>query len=263
MLLRTRLAGHRRPRNAPGAPAPNRAGFTLVEVLVVIAVIATLAALLLPVLHRAREAARATGCQSNLRQFGLAFLLYAEDYDGYLPSPGGLVGDRHYWHQDHGGGLEPYLRNQGAGLQSVWVCPSWKMGWESQFQPRTYGMNSALRNPPDVLPWPAANQVIGTLPLALIPAPSETILLFEGIPNIVRLYPGYGYVGRCGYWDSVKGYDIYPNQRWNNGWLAHEAWHNGMNNYLFCDGHVKRQAPRKYFWEPTPQDNQWFVRLWR
>lgn len=238
-------------------------GFTLIELLVVVAIIALLAAILFPTLNRARENARATRCQANLRQLGQAFMMYATDYDEVWPSPGGFTGDRHYWHQSHGGGLEPYLRHQQAGLQSVWVCPSWTLGWESDFPPRTYGMNSALRNPPDVLPWPAANNVLHGLPLAILIDPAHTILLFEGIPNIVRVYPGLGYVGRPGYWDSVKGYDLDPNIRWNNSWLPHLPWHSGMNNYLFCDGHVKRQVPRKYPWQPTETDNQWFVTRWR
>ncbi|HEX2998901.1 MAG TPA: prepilin-type N-terminal cleavage/methylation domain-containing protein [Armatimonadota bacterium] len=238
-------------------------GFTLVEILVVIAVIALLAAILLPVLHRTRENARGTHCEENLKQLGLAFQLYATDYDEVWPAPGGYVGNFNYWHQSGGGGLEPYIRNAGAGLNSVWVCPSWKLGWESQFPPRTYGMNSALRNPPDVLPWPMANKILDGLPTALLRDPSSTILLFEGIPNIAKVYPGLGYVGRCGYWDSVKGYDLNPNIRWNNNWLPHEAWHSGVNNYLYCDGHIKRQPPRKYPWEPTPADNAWFVLKWR
>lgn len=238
-------------------------GFTLIEVMVVVAVIAILMAILLPTLHRTRENARATTCQSNLRQLGQAFQMYAGDYDGVWPCPGGLLGDLNYWHQSNGAGLEPYLRNAGMGLKSVWVCPSWGGGWECQFPPRTYAMNTALRNPPDVEPWGAANQVRDGIPLALIRDPAGTILLFEGIPNIVKVYPGYGYVGRCGYWDSVKGYDLYPNIRWNNGWLPHEPWHSGMNTYLFCDGHVKRQVPRKYPWAPSATDNQWFVLKWR
>lgn len=64
-------------------------GFTLIEVLVVVAVIAILMAILLPTLHRTRENARATTCQSNLRQLGQAFQMYAGDYDGVWPCPGG------------------------------------------------------------------------------------------------------------------------------------------------------------------------------
>ena len=70
-----------------------RRGFTLVELLVVIAVVAVLAAMLLPVLSRARESARKAACQSNLRQIGTAFRLYASDYDGLYP----CNGDRNLW----------------------------------------------------------------------------------------------------------------------------------------------------------------------
>jgi prepilin-type N-terminal cleavage/methylation domain-containing protein/prepilin-type processing-associated H-X9-DG protein len=57
-----------------------RAGFTLIELLVVIAIIAILAAILFPVFARAREAARATSCRSNLRQLGTAVQMYVQDY---------------------------------------------------------------------------------------------------------------------------------------------------------------------------------------
>lgn len=61
-----------------------RKGFTLIELLVVIAVIAILMAILMPVLKRAKEQAKRAVCFNNLRQLGLAWLLYADDYDGKI-----------------------------------------------------------------------------------------------------------------------------------------------------------------------------------
>lgn len=93
-------------------------GFTLIELLVVIAIIAILAAILFPVFARAREKARQTSCLSNVKQLCLAALMYAQDYDEWLPCDY-YACNSSTTHARLVGQILPYMKNQ-----QILYCPS-------------------------------------------------------------------------------------------------------------------------------------------
>jgi prepilin-type N-terminal cleavage/methylation domain-containing protein/prepilin-type processing-associated H-X9-DG protein len=104
-------------------------GFTLIELLVVIAIIAILAAILFPVFAQAREKARQTTCQSNLKQLGTTAIMYSQDWDGFLPvCVNQQTGDSATWvtwETTIGQFITPGMKF------TLWANGSERSGWES------------------------------------------------------------------------------------------------------------------------------------
>ena len=96
-------------------------GFTLIELLVVTAIIAILAALLLPVLSRAKAAARKTSCINNARQINLAMRMYADDHADAIRAT--TNGEAFYF--TYKDSIQPYLSRSGSQTNApVFVCPA-------------------------------------------------------------------------------------------------------------------------------------------
>jgi prepilin-type N-terminal cleavage/methylation domain-containing protein len=119
-------------------------GFTLVELLVVVGIIAVLMAILLPALSKARQQALRTACQSNMRQTYFAVIMYANDNKGWLPFPAGYNNQIVGWNvraQDPNDASQDltYAANfyrlfpQYTNSQKIWLCPAWSYnqnhGW--------------------------------------------------------------------------------------------------------------------------------------
>jgi prepilin-type N-terminal cleavage/methylation domain-containing protein len=102
---------------------PRKTGFTLIEVLVVVAIISVLVAMLLPALNSARNRAWTVACQSNERQIGLAVGYFISDHNDYFPRHDTAF---------HRNAVYNFLTNYGAGIPGreeahptgVWICPA-------------------------------------------------------------------------------------------------------------------------------------------
>ena len=156
-----------------------RGGFTLVELLVVIGLIATLIAILLPALNQARESANQVKCLSNERQAAAAMLMYANENCGVLPGVASAIGspargprpeDWIYWQGDRNPDesmIAPYLGKRDA-LRFTLRCPS----DDVTFRPDPAG---SVR----IFPYPYSycmNHYLDGAPYSFVPLPSHGIL---------------------------------------------------------------------------------------
>jgi len=165
-----------------------RGAFTLIELLVVIAIISILAAILFPVFAKAREKARQISCASNLRQLGLAFYQYTEDYDEELPgdvdgAPAvNMMGGWIFFNQVAStttsnvfdptlGSIYPYVKNK-----QVYVCPDDSAG---QKNGDSYAINGCVEGPKPAAPPPFPQYYRIGKSLAQFDSPSSMMLLSE------------------------------------------------------------------------------------
>lgn len=228
-------------------------GFTLIEMLVVIAIIAVLAAILFPVFGRVRESARKTNCLSNLNQVGVAMKAYAGDYGGYVvnwcvshpacaATPGWPAPPADGVKNDPADGVVTWDLSIMRYLKTdkVLLCPSNRNPRESVGRSaRGYAMARYTQKVVAGGVWgPSLGMHEGDFP-----KPAETVLLFEKGNNL----PG-SWGDACGenVFESHNGplTDAYaPNasdsQECGGQTINVRMFHGDGKNILFVDGHAK------------------------
>jgi prepilin-type N-terminal cleavage/methylation domain-containing protein/prepilin-type processing-associated H-X9-DG protein len=228
-------------------------GFSLIELLVVIAIIALLTAILMPALQRVKSQAKATVCQSNVKQWGLILRLYADDNEGKLPQSiagGSLTAQEAYWivatlsyYQDKKIRLCPSTKIVGVtenrshgGTLAAWgpFGSGGSSDWWADFDTGSYGINEWCSCPP-----PEADSYWG------FPTENAWRTLDTKGANRVPLFQDCVYVDVYPL-DSDVPLDFEPPPyNWNEGWgdwgvqamrLVCIGRHSGGINSVFMDG---------------------------
>lgn len=211
--------------------------FTLIELLVVIAIIAILAAILFPVFAQARDRARGSACLSNVRQIGMAFMQYLQDYDECLPLTSYPLPSNSWTDQ-----AQPYVKNRalfrcGSDSSQNWTQP---LPGESEVRRASYFLNA----------WMGGAGAYGSL--AAIPSPASVIYLAESANNVTRDHFHTFYWGNPAEQSNpyMQGmvWDAALNETRELGLRRHqEGFH-----VAYMDGHAKWVKWSQVWWQKPP-----------